>query len=1111
MHSCVKSSRCVLLVLSFLLLGANDLRGQERSDPFDAIRNNHTADLTGYLSRGGSPNAADHLGSLLDYAVIANKLNLVTILLEHGADPNSNKNSEGAPLFVTAKKGYLDIAETLIAHGANVNADSGNGLPLVAAMGTKHIAVAQLLLSKGAKMPSGRFTLMWAVRSGSAEMTRIAIAANSPNAFELNLISEQDKNNRIPPNDTEDEMKQSWEDEPLVEQAEEPEVLEALLDAHFDPNIEDGVTFKRCVLGSFCNPEIVRVLITHGVDPNLSIKLEDGTTTVPIVAAAENANAGVVRVLLLAHADPNSADSSGATALLKGSAGHQLDLDDIVRTLIEANADPNRTDKNGSSALENAVRRHNLGLANFLLEHNADPNISSGAPLLAAVREGYLDITKTLISHGARVNPINGSASPLSEAAMHREIVEFLVSQGAITPPGREGLLWAIGINSPQLTRQALAGISKEEISSLSIGEPTSKSSSANDTRTLANEPLVARIENPDVLAVLLDAGFDPNAGHGQALSNACLHDHLDIVGVLLRHGANPDQGVDDHGDPDFPLLQAVTHGNAEIVKVLLMAHADAHVANPQSDSALMKSARQGNPKVVHYLLDAGVDPNESDSNGDTPLIVASRYGYVDNVGYLVAAGANTNAKNKAGVTALLEAATVGSPTVVSILLAKGADRTTTLNGKSAKDLARANGNANALTVLEKGPVPEPQSLPRSWKLEGSQEPREVLDALLYSPTFRDRFFLSVPNETGKPLDLLDYRKDQLKVEVDFLLAFVKSLIKKQASETEKRLGVHLLPTDSTQVTLNNGGTAQAYALQNHDDPSGSIIVDLKLLQAAYWASMRENFWRQDPENDVPSAFRRIQHLSYLSHVRIDRKEFGWDSLISTDPTDKRSPRQLSRDMGQLGGFVPTVLPAGVQYTGILLFVIAHELGHIALGHGLKDIPCLDRELAADAFAASVLGESLVAMSIQEDALVFFNAPLKEASNIGYYLAVDRQELRRYTGFSLFFDKSYEVVNFGPLPSSCTYPEPGQRLEVGTKTVEAIASLNEDAVIAGLVARPDLNSFLNGDLRFRNAVISDVSGKTIFSGLHFWPTSQDHCDPKDSLCSGVVLTRPMIC
>lgn len=295
----------------------------------------------------------------------------------------------------------------------------------------------------------------------------------------------------------------------------------------------------------------------------------------------------------------------------------------------------------------------------------------------------------------------------------------------------------------------------------------------------------------------------------------------------------------------------------------------------------------------------------------------------------------------------------------------------------------------------------------------------------------------------AQPLQLADDRKAQLNSEISFLFAFVKTLIKGQAANIEKSMGVRLLPVDSTKLCLGNSGTAQAYANQTPEDLSGTIVVGMKLLQAAYLASLHPTF----ATADVLSTRREIENLAYLSHVKIDKKEgFGWSSLISTQPGDKTPARQMSRDIGHLGGFVPKVLPAGVQYSGSLLFVIAHELGHISLGHGVKDIVCFDRELAADTFAASVLGESLVAMSIQEEALDFFDAPRKETSIIGLYLTIDRNELRRYTGFSLFFEKSYEVVKLKPSSSSCSYPEPEKRLQISTRTVEAIASVNEDGL-----------------------------------------------------------------
>jgi ankyrin repeat protein len=1097
-----KAFALLVISLSFWKSGS---AARQQVDPFDAISKDHQAELAAYLDNGGNPNAVDSLGSLLEYAVRANQLGFVAALLQHGADPNVRK---GASLLIAAKAGYLDITETLIAHGANVNPIDGEESPLLWAMDHDHVDVALFLLSKGTTIPVGRVALMLAVRTGSAELTSIAIAKNSPNAFDLNLNMNQ--GSRIPPQDMQDVMKQAWEDEPLVAQASKPEALETLLNAHFDPNAAHGLALSYASSGGVLDN--VRLLLNHGADPNIGAS-QDGTPQVPIVRAAQEGHAEVVRALLLANADVDLVDSEGCTALLKSAIYHH---DDVARYLLDAKADPNHMDRTGNTPLEYAVRANQLGFVTLLLQHGADPNVKKGAPLLVAAQAGYLDIAETLIAHGASVNPAGGKDSPLSAAVSHLDIAQFLLSKGATIPAGRAGLMWAVRTGSVELTRLALAANSVGDLSALNMAPPKQNPSSSALTEAQDDEPLVALASNPEVLEALLDVHFDPNAAHGLALARACSHGDIGIVKLLLNHGADPNLGVDYSGKPTPPIINAADYDHADVVRALLLAHADPNLADSAGNTAIMKAAENGHAEVVralsghadanladaegntallissvegyddvaHYLLEGKADPDRPDRDGDTSLILASRYAHVDIVRYLLAAGANVNIKNKNGMTALLESAAEGSPTIISMLIARGADQRATKGNKSATDLAIANDNPEALAVLRANKPAQLQheSLPRDLELDHSQTPGEMRRYLLDSSIFRDSFLLSASSEPGQPLKLAEDQKAELNGQVHFVFDFVKQMIKERLTDIEKSTGVHPFSTDSTEIDLEDSGTAVAYTLQTAGNPSGHVVIDVKLLQAALAGSILNdsqlNFNAPSIAQSLSKILddrREIENLAYLSHVKVKKDRDGNTSLISVDAHDTRTSKKMYRDANRVTAFLPQILPAAVQYYGILLFIVAHELGHVALGHGLRDIPCFDREMAADAFAALVLGESLAAMSIRDESLDFFNAPTKETNIVGEYLALDRNDLQSYTGFSLFFDKSYELAKFGPSSQACIYPEPTQRLQHSETIVESVASANEDPMMAKLAGRKDLQLFLDAGLVARQKVVAETS------------------------------------
>ena len=106
------------------------------------------------LARGASVNATNVTGftiTPLDWAISADNTELVKLLLDHGAIIGTTF------LSAAAGRGDVDIAEILIAHGADVNAkDSGGNTALHAAAWDGRDEVVKLLLSKGAEADAKR-------------------------------------------------------------------------------------------------------------------------------------------------------------------------------------------------------------------------------------------------------------------------------------------------------------------------------------------------------------------------------------------------------------------------------------------------------------------------------------------------------------------------------------------------------------------------------------------------------------------------------------------------------------------------------------------------------------------------------------------------------------------------------------------------------------------------------------------------------------------------------------------------------------------------------------------------------------------------------------------
>lgn len=97
-----------------------------------------------------TPRATDPVTTELEGAVRAGNLEKVQELVSKGAELNGQDEYGWLLLDWAACKGYAEVVEYLIEHGANVNARSKNGSPLRMAAGEGRTEIALMLLRHGA-------------------------------------------------------------------------------------------------------------------------------------------------------------------------------------------------------------------------------------------------------------------------------------------------------------------------------------------------------------------------------------------------------------------------------------------------------------------------------------------------------------------------------------------------------------------------------------------------------------------------------------------------------------------------------------------------------------------------------------------------------------------------------------------------------------------------------------------------------------------------------------------------------------------------------------------------------------------------------------------------
>jgi ankyrin repeat protein len=174
--------------------------------------------------------------------------------------------------------------------------------------------------------------------------------------------------------------------------------------------------------------------------------------------------------------------------------------------------------------------------------------------------------------------------------------------------------------------------------------------------------------------------------GAGTPLANAATVGRMDIVQLLLEHGADPNLPEEQLAPRGKALYQAVFHGHYDIAKLLLERGAFPNPPVESSGDALWVSREfRPNKRMEELLLSYGAVPNDEHREEDwptgahnwlriTPLHDAARKGDVAEAKKLLEAGADLNARDEhLRSTPLAWAAKFGQLTMVKFLLKRGA------------------------------------------------------------------------------------------------------------------------------------------------------------------------------------------------------------------------------------------------------------------------------------------------------------------------------------------------------------------------------------------------------------------------------------------------------
>ena len=316
----------------------------------------------------------------LEAAATSNSLQIVKVLIAHGASVDAMDNYGYTALYLAAVNDHLDVVQYLVAHGADVNhvsRDKGGDTVLGIAANNGHLDIVKYLVSAGANinLPDGK--------DGYTPLINATI---------------QDK----------------------------LDVVQYLMAQHAQVDATDnkhGYT-ALYLAAAHDNLDEVQYLVAHGADVNHVSRDKFGDTVLGI--AAYNGHLDIVKYLVLAGANINLPDGKdGRTPLINATVQDKLD---VVQYLVAQHARINATDHWGNTALMQAAYDGNLDIVQYLASAGAAinaKNVDGNTPLDSAVYKDHSDVAEFLKSKGGRRGDADESDS--TAGAFDGESLGFLV------------------------------------------------------------------------------------------------------------------------------------------------------------------------------------------------------------------------------------------------------------------------------------------------------------------------------------------------------------------------------------------------------------------------------------------------------------------------------------------------------------------------------------------------------------------------------------------------------------------------------------------------------------------------------------------------------------
>jgi len=434
--------------------------------------------------------------------------NLIGLLLEAGANPNTRGPDGQIPLHAAARSWRISVVELLVSGGSDVNAADKKGrTPAIIAFELGRFDTFDLIVARGATVSTD---LMSAYKGNLSPVRSLIKNGKAQERLEQGLT--------------------------LLHAAAaggHTTIVELLLTNNLDVRSEtqEGYTaLHHAAAGD--HREVAELLLAKGADVNT----EPGKQT-PLHWAIGQQHKEMIEWLLARGANPN-ADGGDYWGTPLHWAVWWWDVDAALLLVSHGGDIHLRTQKYPYTPLFDTVVHGNPAMAEALVTKAGDTKAAKWAPLHAAAASGDRQAVEDLLAKGADVNAKSElGASALHTAAVygHKQIAELLIEKGVDVNATAERSLWDEGMTA--LHGSCLKG--QKGVAELLIARGADVNAKTKNGYTPLH--IAATHGHKDVAEVLIAKGADVNAkdNYGRPpLSLAKNRSRTEIIELLRKHGA---------------------------------------------------------------------------------------------------------------------------------------------------------------------------------------------------------------------------------------------------------------------------------------------------------------------------------------------------------------------------------------------------------------------------------------------------------------------------------------------------------------------------------------------------------------------------------------------